>query len=548
MCTLAPPATALEGILVWTISLLLAAVILAILAWFMQRYYIKATSEIALVRTGSGGQKVVIDGGCISLPILHQVQKVSMGTIVSRLTRDGAQPLLTGDRLPADIQMEFEYRVTPTKDGVATAAQSLGQRIARDGEAVGELLNGKFVDALQNAAAVRNLDDIHKDRAGFSGQVTEDVRPHLESLGLTLVAVSLVHVDQGKFSAQDENNAFNAEGMRKLATVVAENRKERIRIETEADIAIRESQLAQAQRRLDIERDERESEIAQREHLARLEAEAQALSVEKKAAATRVAETAELEKLHELKALKIAHDEVLRKLEMTAIRELEEEKIQNAVRLSEKRLAEADARVAEELARSKVILAQETVQTDKERATAKREQEISSLRIERETSDAAAKAKQEAGTQLVAAEASAKSESLRMETEVQGRAALIAAENGLSDAVIAMKLEERKLDRLPEIMTQMMKPVEKIDSIRINQISGMGGNSGGSSGDATGVDSAFGAAMDQILGMAVRLPAMKQMGEEIGLDFDPNIAGRTADYANRIKTKTEPTKPTGEKK
>ena len=54
-------------------------------------------------------------------------------------------------------------------------------------------------------------------------------------------------------------------------------------------------------------------------------------------------------------------------------------------------------------------------------------------------------------------------------------------------------------------------------------------------------DGAFGAAMDQILGMAVRLPAMKQMGEEIGLDFDPNIAGRTADYANRIKPKD--TKP-----
>lgn len=538
------PTTTLEGILIWTISILLAAAILAMLVWFTQRYYAKATSEIALVRTGLGGRKVVVDGGCISLPILHEIQKVSMGTIVSRLSRDGAQPLLTGDRLPADIQMEFEYRVTPSKEGVATAAQTLGQRIVRDGDAVGELLNGKFVDALQNAAAAHSLDDIHKNRAGFSKQVADEVRLHLESLGLTLVAVSLVHVDQGKFSAQDENNAFNAEGMRKLAAVIAENRKERIRIETEADIAIRESQLAQAQRRLDIEQAERESEIAQREYLARHETEVDALSREKMAVSARMAEAAELEKLHELKALKIAHDETLRKLEMTAIRELEEEKILNAVRLSEKRLAESDAKVAEELARSKVLLAQETVQTDKERATANREQEMSLLRIERETSYTAAKVKQEADAQLVTAQASAKSESLRMEAETKGRAALITAENGLSDAVIAMKLEERKLDRLPEIMTQMMKPIEKIDSIRINQISGMGGNSG----DATGIDGAFGAAMDQILGMAVRLPAMKKMGEEIGLDFDPNIAGRTADYANRIKTKTEPTKPTGEKK
>ena len=81
-----------------------------------------------------------------------------------------------------------------------------------------------------------------------------------------------------------------------------------------------------------------------------------------------------------------------------------------------------------------------------------------------------------------------------------------------------------------------MKPVEKIDSIRINQIGGLNGSNDGQTG---GVDGAFGAAMDQILGMAVRLPAMKQMGEEIGMDFDANLAGRTADYANRIKSKTE---------
>ncbi len=100
-----------------------------------------------------------------------------------------------------------------------------------------------------------------------------------------------------------------------------------------------------------------------------------------------------------------------------------------------------------------------------------------------------------------------------------------------------MRLEERKLDRLPEIMTQMMKPVEKIDSIKINHIGGMGVH--GTPQGENGAESAFGSAMDQILGMAVRLPAMKQMGEEIGLDFDASLAGRTADYANRIKSKDE---------
>jgi flotillin len=64
-------------------------------------------------------------------------------------------------------------------------------------------------------------------------------------------------------------------------------------------------------------------------------------------------------------------------------------------------------------------------------------------------------------------------------------------------------------------------------------LSGQGGSKD------SGGEGAFGSAMEQILGMAVRLPAMKQMGEEIGLDFDTNLAGRTADYANRIKKKEE---------
>ena len=226
---------------------------------------------------------------------------------------------------------------------------------------------------------------------------------------------------------------------------------------------------------------------------------------------------------------------------MAAILALEEDKIANEIQIAKRRTEEAEARVAEEEARSKVMLAAESVQAQKERAIAEREREIAHLNQEKELDLEGARVKRDVETLLERARAEAtvktregEAERARMEAEAAGRVALNKAENTLGDAVIKMRLEERKLDRLPEIMTQMMKPVERIDSIRINQISGGGGSDSGG-----GVDGAFGAAMDQILGMAVRLPAMKQMGEEIGLDFDSNLAGRTADYANRIKDKSE---------
>jgi flotillin len=38
--------------------------------------------------------------------------------------------------------------------------------------------------------------------------------------------------------------------------------------------------------------------------------------------------------------------------------------------------------------------------------------------------------------------------------------------------------------------------------------------------------------------MSVQLPMMKKIGEEIGLDFDAQLAGRTADAAGRAAAAT----------
>ena len=67
--------------MLWIVLLVLAALILLVGIWFLQRYYAKATLDSALVRTGLGGRRVVIDGGCLALPILHKVQRVSMGAL-----------------------------------------------------------------------------------------------------------------------------------------------------------------------------------------------------------------------------------------------------------------------------------------------------------------------------------------------------------------------------------------------------------------------------------------------------------------------------------
>ena len=500
------------------------------------------------MRTGMGGRRVMTDGGCVVLPIVHQSLRVSMQTNTVTVSRTGREAVLTSDPLRADITMKFELRVASDTDNIATAAQAFGNRIARGGEAFEDALAGPLANAIQTAAASRDLNNIHLERAEFTQEVARVASEHAGRLGLELVTAALVSIDQSDFAGRDENNTFNARGMRRLAEMVAEERKARIQVETSTEVAVREHRLAQHQRQMELQRAERETEIAQQEHLTKLEAEAESRASQAHSEARHASETSRIQQEQETEAAKVTSDETLRKVEMRALLELEEAKIANGIKLSQSRTKEAKAQAEEEEARAQVILAAENVQSQKERAVTMREKEIAKLKQDRDIELEGARVKSDVNTLLAKAQAdasvrtaSAHAEQSAMEAEAAGRVALNSAENTLSDAVIRMRLEERKLDKMPEIMTQMMKPVEKIDSIRINQISGPGGGSGSSGGD--GVDSAFGAAMDQILGMAVRLPAMKQMGEEIGLNFDVPTAGRTADYANRIKAKDEP-KPT----
>ena len=75
----------------------------------------------------------------------------------------------------------------------------------------------------------------------------------------------------------------------------------------------------------------------------------------------------------------------------------------------------------------------------------------------------------------------------------------------------------------------MMKPVEKIDSIRIHQVSGFGSSTPGAGGTIGGAADGSGnkppvtQVMDSIMGMALQLPALKSIGDQIGVDFSSAV-------------------------
>src|SRR3546814_11128065 len=105
-----------------------------------------------------------MDGGCLALPFLHQVSDVNMKTTRIEVSRAGPKALITGDRLRVDIEVELTVRVTPTTDGVATAAQPLGSKAFRPQD-LADLIEGRLIDAMQSVDAPSTLDPPHAKRS-----------------------------------------------------------------------------------------------------------------------------------------------------------------------------------------------------------------------------------------------------------------------------------------------------------------------------------------------------------------------------------------------
>src|SRR5689334_5678582 len=492
----------------------------------MNRFYRKSTRDIALVRTGFGGQKVVLSGGCLALPFLHKVEEINMRTNRVEVRRTGEKSLITTDRIRVDVELEFYVRVQPTVDGVATAAQAIGAR-ALNPEGIRNLLEGRFIDALQAVAAAQTMDALHERRGEFVHSVAEQLRPNLGANGMLLDSVSLTRLDQAPFASLDENNAFNAVGMRQLAEIIASNKKQRKQIEAEAEIAVRQTQLEATKRRLTLQQQEEQAQIAQRLEIEKTKAASDADAAKAREDALVASENARITRERETRALELAKQRELRKLEIESQLNSEVRKVESAIQLAGKHAEEAKAQAEAERARADVVLAQEYVQTERERAMADRSRELALKRVQEEGEVEGAKAETEAAVVIKRAQADsqavrsrAEAERARLLAESEGTKAKIAAENSRTEGLMKLELERYRLDKLPEIVSQMMRPAEKIESIRIHQVSGLNGPGWAAGNGADGSSRPpVNQVMDSILGMALQLPALKSIGESIGYDF-----------------------------
>ncbi|GAA6133859.1 flotillin domain-containing protein [Oceaniserpentilla sp. 4NH20-0058] len=491
-------------------------VIFALLAIgiIFSRLYTRASKERSFVRTGMGGQKVILNGGAMVLPVLHEVIPVNMNTLRLAVSRKEQQALITKDRMRVDVLAEFYLRVKPENDAIANAAQTLGTRTL-DPEALKEMIEGKFVDSLRSVAAEMEMAELHEQRSQFVQKVQQVVSEDLLKNGLELESVSLTGLDQTPREFFQQDNVFDAEGLAKMTRSIESRRKEVNDVEQETLVLIEKKNLEAERQRLEIERETRYAKLEQEREIENREAQQQADIAKEKADKERTALQAEIEAKREVDVSRIAADQSTRLLEIEKERRLSEQEIERerllqqreiekqksleiagqeraiavAQKSKEQSLADQEANVA----LSEAVRAEEKVITAKQVEIAERDKEIELIEARKEAERQATGVKVSAEAEKLAAEdkaealrlqAQAEADAIRVrvdadrekyQVDAEGQRAMNEALNSLSEAQISLKRVLSLHENLPMIIKESVKPLENIDGMKIISIDGMSG-------------------------------------------------------------------------
>lgn len=526
------------------LGLLALAIVIALAVWLIRWLYVRSSKDRAFVRTGMGGQKVVLDGGAFVLPIVHEVIPVNMSTVRLEVSRGLDKALISKDRMRVDVTAEFFVRVQASPEAVAAAAQTLGYKTMEAGQ-LKELVEGKFVDALRTVAAGMSMEDLHEKRGTYVKAVRDTVAEDLLQNGLELESASLTQLDQTAMEYFNPSNAFDAEGLTRLTEQIERRKKERNEVEQNTLIAIRSKNLETEKLVLEIDRDgeyarltqQREVEVArvrQRSDVTRERAEqerdAEAIQIGAKqaidAARIRAEQTIEQERIGKEQALQTA--EVSRR---TAL-ELAEQR--RSIAVAEQSKAQSEAQAASDQARALAVVAEERVFTAREVEGAERkkaieliaaaqagEKEALRLRLAVEAEKRAAVDRGESIKSQALAEAEAEKiriVAVRARAELDAEAArwMNESHNMLTPEARVSLFRQKLLDKMEGIIRESVRPMERIEGIKILSVNGLGTSGGSGEGDASG------SLPEQVVNSALRFraqaPLIDSLLREIGVD------------------------------
>src|ERR1700722_17395594 len=362
-------AETLGSLILWLIIL---AIVVVIAVYLLRWLYQRSTKETAFVRTGFGGEKVVVSGGAFVIPVLHDVTPVNMTVLRIEVGRRETRALITKNRMRVDVIAEFFVKVGSSREAVGNAAQTLGRRTLQP-DGTRDLLEGRFASALRTVAAQMTLEIMSEQRQEYSQRVKTDGLEGLSQNGLDLESVAIVDLDQTNLEFFDSSNAFDAEGLTQLTETIETRRRMRNEIEQRTQIEIRTQNLDAQRKSLDIDREGEFARLAQ-EHDIEVRRMAQRVELARdRALRDQESEQASLAAREEVEKSKFIQE-----------RNLAEARIQNQEEIQRREIARRRL-IDEAEMKSRELTEREQIELELalERARIEREREQSELELNR---------------------------------------------------------------------------------------------------------------------------------------------------------------------
>ena len=320
----------LSGVMPILIGVGVLFAILMGMAALFKAFYIKVEQGTALIVNDMSPSPKVHFTGALVFPIIYKKELMKVSLITLEVDRRGKDGLICADNMRADITVAFYLRVNETAQDVLKVAKSIGAGRASDKDAVNDLFNAKFSEALKTVGKQIEFVSLFENRQEFREKIIEVIGDDLN--GYVLEDVAIDYLEQTPKASLDPSNILDAEGIKKITELTAEQNIRTNILERDEEMAIKKKDVETVEALLELDRQQADAEAKQEREIATI----------------RAREEAETKKVQEEERLKadqstIATDQDLAVQTQNQQREIEvaEQNRQRAVAIEEEKVVRA---------------------------------------------------------------------------------------------------------------------------------------------------------------------------------------------------------------
>ncbi|MFL0797700.1 MAG: hypothetical protein K6L73_09450 [Cellvibrionaceae bacterium] len=249
-------------------------IILMGFAALFKAFYVKVEQGTALIVNDMTARPKVHFTGALVYPIIYKRELMKISLITLEVDRRGKDGLICADNMRADITVAFYLRVNETADDVLKVAKSIGAGRASDKDAVNQLFNAKFSEALKTVGKQIEFVKLFENRQEFRDKIVQVIGDDLN--GYVLEDVAIDYLEQTPKASLDPSNILDAEGIRKITELTANQNVKTNIFERDEELAIKKKNVETVEAMLELERQQADAEAKQEREIATIRAREEA--------------------------------------------------------------------------------------------------------------------------------------------------------------------------------------------------------------------------------------------------------------------------------